>query len=78
LIEIETEDLADGAAPMTEELDGEDGSGHNGNWRWRPGRCSGGGHEQRGSVEPCSDTMLGIDELYSLGPKATIYSYMYR
>jgi hypothetical protein len=54
---------------MMEELDGEDRRGHNGNWRWRPGRCNGDGHEQRGSVEPCSDTMLGIDELYSLGAK---------
>jgi hypothetical protein len=54
LMEIETGDVADGAAP--EELDREDRSGQNGNWRWRPGRSSGGDHEQR--AERIGGTLL--------------------
>jgi hypothetical protein len=40
--------------------------GYTGNRRRRPGRSSGGGHENR---KIGSDTMLGIDELYSLRAK---------
>jgi hypothetical protein len=46
-------------------------SGQNGNRRW-PGRA-GGGHKQEtggyGSPKTGSDTMLGIDKLYSIGAK---------
>jgi hypothetical protein len=43
----------------------DDRGGQNGNQLWWPGRAGGDGHEQR----TCSDTMLGIDLLYSRGAK---------
>jgi hypothetical protein len=43
-----------------------------------PGRAGGGGHKQRtggyGNPKTGSDTMLGIDKLYSIGAKGHIYS----
>jgi hypothetical protein len=53
-----------------------DGGGQNGNRRWWPGRAGGGGHKQRiggrGNPKTRSDTMLGIDLLYSIGAKGHI------
>jgi hypothetical protein len=57
------------ATGTREELDGreeKERGGYTGNRRRRPGRSSGGGHENR---KIGSDTMLGIDKLYSLGAK---------
>jgi hypothetical protein len=42
--------------------DEKDSGGYNRNRRRRPGRSSGGGHKNH---KPGSDTMLGIDKLYS-------------
>jgi hypothetical protein len=44
----------------------------------RPGRAMAAAARREEELTYCSDTMLGIDKLYSLGPKATTYSYMYR
>jgi hypothetical protein len=52
----------------TGEMD--DSGGQNGNRRRWPGRAGGGGHKQRTR----SDTMLGIDLLYSMGAKGHRYS----
>jgi hypothetical protein len=59
---------------------GEDGGGQNGNRRRWPGRVGGGGHKQRiggcGNPKTGSDTMLGIDLLYSIGAKGHIYIHI--
>jgi hypothetical protein len=51
----------------------EDSDGQNGNRRWWPGRADGSGH-RCGNPKTCSDTMLGIDLLYSIGAKGHRYS----
>jgi hypothetical protein len=60
----------------------EDYGGQNGNRREWPGQSGGGGHKQRiggcGNPKTGSDTMLGIDMLYSIGAKGHIYIYTYR
>jgi hypothetical protein len=50
----------------------DDSGGQNGNRRRWPGRAGGGGHKQRTR----SDTMLGIDLLYSIGAKGHIYIHV--
>jgi hypothetical protein len=57
-------DLA--AAKSSTKEDEKDSGGYNGNRRRRPGRSSGGGHKNH---KTGSDTMLGIDKLYSLWAK---------
>jgi hypothetical protein len=58
--------------------DEEDSGDQNGNRRRWSGRTDGGGHKQRiggcGNPKTRSDTMLGMDLLYSMGAKGHRYS----